>query len=167
MNRFIFTFLVFCGYASLHAQSIGLCNQVIGSTGRSVVKQGRTYDYTVGEAVIFTLRKSNVDGILTQGFHQPDICPPAVSVHDGLSQWQILAYPNPVNDRLTLQFSADQPGLLDAAVIDLLGRTRMQVRQIAAPGHVFDCAGLEPGVYFLNLTDPATAATATLRWIKL
>ena len=169
MNRFILTLIAACCVHIVCAQGIGLCNQVIGSTGRSVVKQGRTYAYTVGETVIFTLRKSNVDGILTQGFHQPDLCAPAVSVNEaaGLDDWNIQAYPNPTADLLTVQFSATKTSALHATVVDLLGRTRMSVPNVPAQGHVLDCTALEPGVYFLYLTDPSTAAAATLRWVKL
>jgi Secretion system C-terminal sorting domain len=169
MNRLFLSFLMAAGTLSVHSQSLGLCNQVIGSTGRTVVKQGLTHSYTVGEAVIFTLRKSTVDIVLTQGFHQPDLCP-VVSTNEAadLAGWEVQVYPNPAMDLLQVHFSSEKGAALRATVVDLLGRSILtnQVLPAGDAGSI-DCSSWEPGVYFLQLNDPESSAAATLRFIKL
>lgn len=170
MNRFTpltLAFLLISGFCA--AQTYSLCNQVIASTGRSVVKQGNTWAYTVGEPVVSTFIDQSVNRVLTQGFHQPDLCL-YVSTNETseLADWDVLLYPNPTADLLNIQFSAEKGGVLNASVVDLLGHVLISDLHLDTPsGNVLDCSNWQPGIYLLRLQDPESRASATVRFIRL
>ncbi len=167
MNRFVLLALLGCAFPIfLQAQTIGICNQVISATGKSSVQAGRYYAYTVGEPFILTLQGSSRD--LTQGFHQPDLCQLVATSNLDLAAWSIEVFPNPTTDFLHIQYSADQSGHLEAAVYDVLGHLVLTQQTLSQPdGSLLDCASWQAGIYFLQLRDPATQATATVRFIRL
>lgn len=167
MNRFLLTAMLWhCALVFSAAQDATLFNQVVGTTGRFAVQQGRTFAYTIGEVVIPTLSSSNV--VLTQGFHQPEQTQ-IVSVGDpDLTDWDILVYPNPVSEALTVRYAPDKGSMLTATVVDLLGRVILTDQPLADPsGTVLDCRLWQPGVYFVILTDPISRATAMTRVVRL
>ncbi|MBK9338677.1 MAG: T9SS type A sorting domain-containing protein [Lewinellaceae bacterium] len=167
MNRFLLTTALWlCALVYSAAQDATLFNQVVGSTGRFAVLQGRTYSYTVGEVVIPTEASSN--RILTQGFHQPEQTR-LVSVGDPeLTAWDINVFPNPVSDLLTIRFSSEKGAALSATVVDAVGRVILTDHPVADPsGTALDCRSWQPGIYFLILTDPLSRASAMTRVIRL
>jgi len=167
MNRFLLTALLWhCVLIVSTAQDATLFNQVVGTTGRFAVQQGRTFAYTIGEVVIPTLSSSNV--VLTQGFHQPEQTR-IVSVGDpDLTDWDILVFPNPVSEVLTVRYSPEKGSVLTATVVDLVGRVIITDQPLADPGGtLLDCRLWQPGVYFLILTDPVSRATAMTRVVRL
>lgn len=167
MNRLfpLLLALSLCARAA-HGQQYGLCNQVLSAGGDVTVQQGNTWSWTVGEPVIFTLGPLS-GHILTQGFHQPDLCLPVSTNETVLADWQIEVFPNPTSDWLHIRFSAEKTGL-NASVFDLLGRAVQPDVWLDASGDApLDCSGWQPGVYLLRLQDRDTRATATVRFIRL
>jgi Secretion system C-terminal sorting domain len=168
MNRFfiLFFLLLLCG-ADISAQKkYELCNSVIGSTGQSSERGNLKFYYTVGEAVIITL-KSNTQK-LTQGFHQPDHCE-FVSTGDlDLVALNIEVYPNPTEDRLSIRYDATKGGALYANVFDLLGRPVLSNHPLDRPdGASIECSAWQAGIYIIQLVDPETQASGTVRVVKL
>lgn len=154
--------------APLAAQTIGICHQVVAATGQSVEKQGIIYSYTVGEVAAFTA--SGLGLMLSQGFHQPDLCMPTVGTDApiGMADWQIELLPNPTDGWLTVRFSAEKTTALRASVFDLTGRKTRATALLAEPsGSQLDCRDLPPGVYFLRLEDTGSPAVGTFRFVKI
>lgn len=169
MNRSIRCLLVFFLLSgAVRSQDISLCNQVLSAAGKTAVEQGNTWAWTVGEPVIFTFGPV-VDRILTQGFHQPDLCLPAVSTDDAtLADWQIEVFPNPTSDVLHVRFSVEKTGALTATVFDLLGRVVLANALLDSPDDaVIDCSAWLPGVYLLHLQDRDTRASTLVRFVRI
>ncbi|MCY7327172.1 MAG: T9SS type A sorting domain-containing protein [Saprospiraceae bacterium] len=166
MSRFLLLALLGCA-SPIFSQTpdVTLCYQVLGSTGKSAVRAGRYYAYTIGEPFITTLQGSKH---LTQGFHQPELCV-LVATHDvDLADWQIEVFPNPTADFLHIKYSPEHTGRLEAAVFNLLGQLIVENIPLNQPdGSLLDCATWQAGLYFLQLRDPATHAVATVRFIRL
>ena len=167
MNRFILLALFSCAFPTFNqAQNIGICIQVLSASGKSTVQAGRYYAYTVGEPFIFTMEGNTRD--VTQGFHQPDLCQLVATNDLDLAAWNIGVFPNPTSDLLHIQYSAGQNGALEASVFDILGHLVVSNAPLSQPeGSQLDCSAWQAGVYFLLLRDPATQATATVRFIRL
>lgn len=169
MNRFLIAALLACLFSTpsqAQSQDIDLCMQVLSSTGKSTVRAGRYYAYTVGESFIFTLEGQTTD--FTQGFHQPDYCLLVSTSAVDLSDWEIQVFPNPTTDLLYIQYSADHNGRLEAVVFDVLGHLMINSTSLNQPeGSSIDCSTWQTGVYFLQLRDPVTQAVATVRFIRL
>ena len=168
MIRFVLFILAFYASFALSAQNLSLCQQVIGATGYSGTESGLHYTYTVGEPIIFTLKKQGTDIVLTQGFHQPDVClPVSTDDQEQWSGWDIQAYPNPAMDQLTVQFTAPLTiETLSARVVNTLGQVVLSHQTIQPNGAFIPCAGLSSGVYFLILVRPDTNAFVSIPFIK-
>jgi hypothetical protein len=166
MNRYISLALSLCLSSNFSfAQDYETALQVIGATGKTGIQAGLTFTYTVGEPVISTLTGNSRK--VTQGFHQPELG--IVSVHNpSLSDWNIEVFPNPTADALTVRFSDEKGGVLHASVFNLLGQPMLTNQLLAQPdGSRLDCSAWQPGVYILQLQDPATLGIASLRFIRL
>ncbi len=167
MNRFLL--LALLGYAPpvfSQGQDIGLCFQVLSSAGKSVVRAGRYYAYTIGEPFIFTLQGPATH--VTQGFHQPELCLTVSTQTLDLAAWQIEVFPNPTADFLNIHYSPAYSGRLEADVFDVLGQLIAANVPVNQPdGSLLDCTAWQAGVYFLQLRDPATQAVATVRIVRL
>lgn len=168
MNRFVLLpFFAGLFALPLSAQNIALCNQVLAAGGDITVQQGNTWAWTVGEPVIFTL--GPVSGYqLTQGFHQPDLCLSVSTQEATLAAWEIEVFPNPATDHLYIRYTAQSSGQLKAAVYDLMGRPLVFDIALDTPeGTLLDCTEWQAGVYFLQLIDTQTRASATIRFVRL
>ncbi len=139
---------------------------MIGTTGKSTTQNGRYYAYTIGQVVINTAKGTS--RTLTQGFHQPDVCP-LVSTNDlNLVEWGISVFPNPTMDLLNVRFDASKSNQLTATLFDLLGRRVLPLTSLTpSEAMLIDCTSLQPGIYLLHLTESATQATATMRIVRL
>ncbi len=167
MNRPIFFALLLCFASGVcFSQDYQICTQVIGSAGKSATQGGLSFSYTIGESVITTLTGNS--RILTQGFHQPELCMP-VSTHNlDLADWDIEVFPNPTADILTVRYATEKSRPLHATVFNLYGQVLIANQVLSQPGGtIIDCAALQPGVYLLHLQDGDTAASATVRFIRL
>ncbi len=167
MNRFLMLALTLCSLSEFsQAQDYQTCIQVISSTGKTATQGGLTFSYTVGEPSITTLAGSS--RIVTQGFHQPELCQ-VVSTHNfDLANWNVEVFPNPTSDFLTVRYSTEKGITLHATVFNLLGQVMLDNRLLApSTGTQIDCAEWQPGVYILQLKDPVTSNVAALRFIRL
>ncbi len=167
MNRFILTLTLLCamGFNAV-AQDIFLCRQVVSSSGKTAIRDGITYMYTVGEPVIFL--GQSADFQLTQGFHQPEVCTMYPVGTLDLSLWGLEIFPNPASDVLTIRYSPLMDGDLRASVFDVSGRPVLLHHPITqAEGSNLDCSQWQSGVYFVRFEELGSRAYATTRIIKL
>ncbi|MEZ4963833.1 MAG: T9SS type A sorting domain-containing protein [Saprospiraceae bacterium] len=148
------------------AQGFQNCIEVLSAAGKTATQGGLTFSYTVGEPVITTI--SGNTRILTQGFHQPELCQ-VVSTHTpDLADWNIEVFPNPTADFLTIRFSDEKEPALRASVYNLLGEQMLDGALLSQPGgSLLDCSQWQPGVYILQLQAPSSSGMATVRFIRL
>lgn len=167
MNRFFLTFLLpILLYGTLTAQDYENCAQVIGTTGKFAQRAGKTFFYTVGEPVILTLKSQRYT--LTQGFHQPDLCISVATDDLDLAAWQIEVFPNPTTDVITIRFDEIQGSQLILSAFNLLGQSLISGHTLASSsGSVLDCSNWQSGIYILNLRDPKSDKSATIRVVRL
>lgn len=166
MNRSLFLALFLCLLSNLSfAQDYENSIQVVSAAGKTGTQGGLTFHYTVGEPVITTL--SGNTRKVTQGFHQPELG--VVSTYNpGLAAWNIEVFPNPTAEALTVRFSNEKGNTLRASVFNLLGQAILTDRPLTQPeGSRLDCAAWQPGVYILQLQDPATSGVASVRFVRL
>lgn len=143
MNRklpFILLLSICClaAYAQPH--------DLVASSGGSFKHSSGYLSYSIGE--LFTSTLSSSSAILTQGFHQTRLRS-GVPVISSPAQ-QILVYPNPVQDVLTIQL--EKPAGFDYLMYDLRGRL-LERGKILDLRTEIDVTALEPAVYLLRVTD--------------
>jgi hypothetical protein len=171
-NRFTMTRFILFSAALLAAfpavsQGLSTCQEVIGITGKSATESGLYYAYTVGEPVVMTLKKQGINTVLTQGFHQPDICLPVTAIHPELwTGWDIQVYPNPVSQWLTVQFTAPDTQDLTAQVISTDGKIVIDNALVTSSGKQIDVSTLLAGLYYLQLRDPVSGAVSSVQFFK-
>jgi hypothetical protein len=168
MLRF-YSLLFFCSlFQGLYAQGFSSCQVVIGASGGKSIENGRRYAYTVGEAITGTLISPTSGRVLTQGFHQPDVCLPVSTLQPDLwLNWEIQAYPNPTIDYLQLNFSAPDVSTLEYQVVDYLGRQVQSNAVLSTAGDRIDCSKLLAGTYLLVLRHPKTQGLLSIPFQKL
>jgi hypothetical protein len=166
MSRFLYFFVCACAATNLTAQSVGLCHQVLASSGGTGTQGGRLYTYTVGEPFILTLSTPN--RVITQGFHQPDLCVPVSTQNLDLEAWALEVFPNPTAHQVSIRYAAGQNGQLVASVFDLLGRPVLLNQRLGNPeGSLLDSSGWQAGIYLLRLQEEDSQRSATLRIVRL
>jgi hypothetical protein len=167
MSRYTTLLFLLFITVSLQSQTLGLCAEVIASTGQSVEKQGITYSYTVGEPVIFAL--TNLNLTLTQGFHQPDLCGlVGTNTPEALANWQVEIYPNPTSDLLFLKINTQKNPKFRLDIFDVLGKlVRTDFNIQANDIQSIKVIDLVEGNYFLRLTDLDTKTYTISRFVKI
>lgn len=143
-----------------------ICISTIGSSGQSAIKSGRHYAWTTGQSVIATL--SAGDFILTQGFHQPECGTVGTDYENLINSWGISAFPNPVLTELTVVFDGFSGSQLEARIYNAMGQLVVSDVVLDKPkGSAVDCTSFSGGLYFLELRDPVSEKTATLKFVKI
>ena len=167
MNRLLLLFCFISSFAApLTAQNYENCAQVIGTTGKFAKRGGKTFFYTVGEPVILTLKGQS--HVLTQGFHQPDLCISVATNDLDIAAWQIEVFPNPVSDMLNIRYDAEQGEGLECSVFNLFGQMIVGHQALTRPSDSFlSTSDWQPGVYILRFRDPVTDRSAPVRIIKI
>lgn len=148
------------------AQQFDVCMDVVATAGGQGTQSNRYIAWTIGEPFIQTLEGAGLT--FTQGFHQPDPCGKSFVATYDLADWGLNLFPNPTDGPLTLRFSPEKQGVLFATAFDLLGRPVLTHQMLSTPeGSFIDASSWPPGVYFLQLQEPHSKASATLRVVRL
>lgn len=135
----------------LVAQSVQLSPTVIASAGNYSEAAEISLSWTLGEVAVTTL--SNGSLVLTQGFQQSFLEDVGFSMDP--IQWQIIAYPNPVNDELRIQFDVTEPTDFLVEIQDVSGRLLSQEEYSQVfPGDIIpvEMASYKQGVYFFRIS---------------
>jgi len=100
--------------------------QIINTSGNSVVMEGNTYAYSIGEMIAVDTRKVD-DLIVTQGVLQSSAS--QLNTHDYKME-EFTVFPNPTSGLLDITSSALLPGILKLTLYDMTGR---QVQSASVP----------------------------------
>jgi hypothetical protein len=141
--------ILFCSWIPSNAQLVlkivngqDLQQDVIAAAGDHFESGDVSVSWTLGEVVIGTLESE--EHILTQGFQQGDL-----SISNLVEQSElgfiIEAFPNPVQDKLTVKFDKEK---LSYQVVDILGKIHLNGTIYNGSGTI-DFADQKEGIYFL------------------
>ena len=132
--------------SSLMAQS--LSPEVTATSGEYFEGQNHYLSWTLGEIVTETIASS--DYILTQGFQQDFPAPFAIGEQYSNEQ-DILAYPNPVKDFLTIASKKEMHGA-DIHVFDVHS-TEIYHSRMNGSKTLLNLSFLPAGMYFIRISD--------------
>lgn len=148
------------------SQSIELSPTVIASAGNYSEVGGISLSWTLGEVAVTTLQQGKI--ILTQGFQQSFL--KDVGFATDPIKWQIAAYPNPVQDKLRIQFDLPETTDFSIEIQDVNGRmiSKEEYRQVL-PGDVIqiDVSAFNYGVYFFRVATTDRRQTRVISITKL
>jgi len=138
---FILSFAVFFLPTALSQTSLS-------SSGGNATGAAGSLSYTMGQAGYVTL--TGATGTATEGVQQPFIISsPTGTAPDAFSlRW--IAYPNPVNESLTLETGNIITGDLSYKLTDMYGRSVKNGR-ITSGSMTISFSELPPGTYFLRI----------------
>jgi len=152
MNSKLLTGLSLFLMLSVSAKAQTADRQVYSSTGGSYSGAALSADYTCGEAA--TASGSSGSFILSQGFQQPT--PNGTGIPDpdpATVNWQL--YPNPADQRITLELNSSFPATLRLSLSGVNGQTlQREAELLSLTGSLkkeIDISGLPGGIYFLLL----------------
>ncbi len=164
MNRLYGIVFLSLFASHLGAQGYTYCNEVVGATGAFALKSGNRFSWTVGEPAITTLHKPLLPFALTQGFHQPEFCQTVAVVDPALERLGLSVFPNPAVDAVHLFWDDSATHTLWMRVFHPEG-SLLEEGSVAS-GHRLPCGHWPPGLLLLQLTDPASGATAVLPVVR-
>ncbi len=133
---------------TLHAQN-GKSGLVVGSSGGGKTPSNTTLTWTIGQPIIKTFSNGEVN--LSSGNQQTDIKLLITSTEEKNStSLQILAYPNPTQDQLTITFNE---ALKSTSNYDLFSAngTCVSSNIILTNNQTIDVSSLLTGMYILNV----------------
>lgn len=134
---------VFCGFASLLAQS--LTPQVIASSGTIYSNASSSIEFTIGEVATSTLTAGG--NTLTQGFHQPEIR--FASLEDYSNNYAFNLYPNPTEQFITVESTKEDD--MQVHLYDANGKVIL-VSSVFQQKITVDLQTLAAGSYILMVT---------------
>jgi len=137
----------------IHSQ-VTLAPTVIASAGGYEANETISLSWTLGEIAVNTLYSDNL--ILTQGFQQPYTIGTAINLNN-VPDWNIKAYPNPVENELMIRFDLNKTDDFWLEIQDVTGRTISLVQhKTVNPGDIItmDMSGYTNGVYFFKIYTP-------------
>ncbi|HEX9979414.1 MAG TPA: T9SS type A sorting domain-containing protein [Flavobacterium sp.] len=91
-----------------------------------------------------------------------------LGVDDNIAALKFSAYPNPVNDVVTINCPADFTGSVRVDLSDITGKTVITRAEMPAAGNSFsvDMQDCSAGIYFLKLTDVSTNSVSVQKLVK-
>lgn len=148
------------------SQNIELTPTVIASAGNYSEAGDISLSWTLGEVAVTTLQKGEI--MLSQGFQQSFL--KDVGFAADPIKWQISAYPNPVQDKLWIQFDLPETTDFSIEIQDVNGRliSKETYRQVI-PGDVVqvDVSAFNYGVYFFRVATADRRQTRVISITKL
>ena len=138
MKSIFFAFLILLVPVQLFAQQT-IAPNVSDVAGVDGQLNGIFVTAAIGEPAIVTLKTEQV--YITQGFLQPEILP--------CTRIEIVCYPNPTTDILTLQVDGCEVGVQSVQVLDLWGRVIMTVTK--PKDNQLSFGDFAQGVYLLKV----------------
>lgn len=145
-----------------NAQSIE--PQVVGSVGDHYTSSGAQLSFTAGEVTIETVSASN--GIITQGFHQPESS--GVGINEISGKIEMNVFPNPTFDFVTVALKKHSQDY-SLALIDAQGKVVHQNTLLKnSATQRIDLSRLAAGTYILRVvsSDASEAATFNIQKLK-
>ncbi len=165
----IFPLLIALVFSYQLASSQGieeLSPTVIASAGDYSEADNISLSWTLGELAVTTLEQG--DFILSQGFQQS--FPQNVGFEINPIKWHIAAYPNPVVDKLMIQFDMPETRDFIIEIRDIQGRLISQQQQLQVlPGNIitFEMGAYNYGVYLFHISTSNRQQSRVLTITKL
>lgn len=129
---------------------------VTASHSYNYQKNGVFIDMSIGELAITTLESSSQ--IITQGFLQP------ISIEIPCDIPELIYFPNPVVDRITIEASYCDVHVKYIEAYDLFGKS---VLVAEASENIIDLTSIGVGVYLLRVYDNDEQLLGTIKIIKI
>lgn len=153
--------IIIFGIISLHsvyAQSLE--RSVFSSQGNSFTNTNFSLDWSLGETIVSTAIATGI--VLTQGFQQPSTA--NISVKKVNKELTISVFPNPVMDKLTLQWDNKSEHCM-IQILDVKGTVISQDRWMDEDDFSMDWKNYAQGMYFVQLT--VNSESKTIKILKL
>ncbi|MBC7776398.1 MAG: T9SS type A sorting domain-containing protein [Phycisphaerae bacterium] len=132
----------------LFSQTASPCREVLASAGGNAFVGGKNFEFTLGEPVIETIGLGA--NLLTQGFHQPEICPLTVGISEVNNASGLSVFPNPTTGELYLRFDAPTGKTFQVQVFNAAGQlVRDLPKSDDTKTNIVDCRAFPPSTYFL------------------
>ena len=150
---------VTCMWAS--AQS--LSPQVLSNAGNTVLGQGGSLSWTLGEAAVSRWQSTDNKNSVTEGFHQPQLQVSPVNIQD--EQW-VQIVPNPVRGMLNLLALSTKQELYLANLVDAQGRVLLKDLKVNGKAEI-DMSQYPAGIYILSIRQSGNSPVQNHKVVKL
>jgi hypothetical protein len=159
MKKTVLVIIAFLGcFCIINAQ------EVVSSAGDSYTAGGYEVSWTLGEPVIETVKSTDNNITLTQGFHQTDIT--VVAIDDlALQGLDLSVYPNPVNSILNLKATGREDVKLKYSLFGVDGRLLFQ-REIVNNPEEINMLPYAGGNYLLKVSTAGNDPVRTFKIVK-
>jgi hypothetical protein len=147
MKKQLLTIAAFALIGAVRAQTV--MPQVVSSSGGSGQNAQGSLDWTIGEPVTATV--SDGTSTLTQGFQQPTLLI-ATSQNQNSEFFNLLVYPNPTADYVTLKLNQNNQQQFNFKVYDSVGKLVNEGKASSNNPNI-SFQGLASGQYTISLTD--------------
>lgn len=153
--------IIILGIISLHSVNAqSLERSVFSSQGNSFTNTNFSLDWSLGETIVSTAIATGI--VLTQGFQQPSTA--NISVKQVNKELNISVFPNPVMDKLTLQWDNKSEHCM-IQILDVKGTVISQCRWMDEDDFSMDWKNYAQGMYFVQLT--VNSESKTIKILKL
>ena len=143
--------------------SVGLyAQETVPATGGDATGAGGSSSYTVGQVVYTTDTGSN--GSVAQGVQQPYEISTSVGIEVTAINLELVAYPNPTNNALTLNIGNYNNEKLTYQLYDMQGKL-LDSKQVVNSSTTIGMQDLPVSTYLLNVLDN-NALIKTFRIVK-
>ena len=152
-GKLLFAVIMLFGALFSYAQKVS--PSMADGGGYHYAKDGIYIDMSVGELAVSTLTISSQ--VITQGFLQP------ISIEQPCAVPELVYYPNPVVDQITLAATDCDVHVNYVEAFDLFGKL---VLLVEAEENVVDLTPIGVGVYFLRAYNQGGQLVGTVKIIK-
>lgn len=140
-------FIILLNFLFNFSKSQTISNEIISSCGNSFSVSTYQIDFTVSDIIIETFSNQNLT--LTQGFQQGNLFISEV-IENNNSQIEIIAFPNPTTNKITLDFKENFHQIYNCIIFDLNGKILFDY---TIDKNIFeiDFSNYSCGVYYLTI----------------
>ena len=143
--------------------SVGLhAQETVPATGGDATGAGGSSNYTVGQVVYTT--NTGTNGSVAQGVQQPYEISTSVGIEVTAINLELVAYPNPTNNALTLNIGNYNNEKLTYQLYDMQGKL-LDSKQVVNSSTTIGMQELPVSTYLLNVLDN-NALIKTFRIVK-
>ena len=150
MKKLFYLTLCFCAFSTI-AQTV--TPTVLSNNGGYATALGGSIQWTIGEPVSETY--TNTTKMTTMGFHQPELGMATLIKEQGQGS-ELLVYPNPVRESLTVSFKDLELGNYKMQLVDNIGKIIFESQtEIKADSQLvnLNMTPYAAGTYFLRINN--------------
>ena len=149
LKKYLFILFFITGGA-ITAVAQSLTPTVLSSSGGFESSGGTSLSWTTGEVMIQTFSEGSA--MLTQGFHQGNITVSTAVDEMSKSAMDVQIYPNPVSERLNVEFKNMVDQTVQVRLVDLTGKTIL-TREFSNPSNTqrLNLNPVNSGTYMLEV----------------